>query len=54
MKITISRFLVPAVAAVMLAAGLLGAPAVAADLPLYTRNPGDFTGLSHVLDIVAV
>jgi predicted nucleic acid-binding protein len=33
---------------------LIAATAVAAGLPLYTRNPGDFAGLSEVVEIVPV
>ena len=33
---------------------LIAATAVSAGLPLYTRNPDDFDGLSKMLEIVAV
>ena len=33
---------------------LIAATALAAELPLYTRNPSDFAGLERVLEIVPV
>jgi predicted nucleic acid-binding protein len=33
---------------------LIAATALASDLPLYTRNPGDFAGLEGLVEIVAI
>lgn len=33
---------------------LIAATCLAADLPLYTRNPGDFQGLGDLVEVVAI
>jgi predicted nucleic acid-binding protein len=33
---------------------MIAATAIAAELPLYTTNPGDFTGLDHLLTVIQV
>jgi len=33
---------------------MIAAKAIAADLPLYTTNPGDFAGLGHLVTVVPV
>jgi len=33
---------------------LIAATAIAAELPLYTQNPGDFAGLEGVVEVVAL
>jgi predicted nucleic acid-binding protein len=33
---------------------LIAATALAADLPLYTRNPDDFRGIDDLVEVIAV
>jgi predicted nucleic acid-binding protein len=33
---------------------LIAATAMAAELPLYTRNTGDFRGIEHLVEVVGV
>jgi predicted nucleic acid-binding protein len=33
---------------------MIAATAIAAELPLYTANPGDFAGLDHLVTVVPV
>ncbi len=33
---------------------MIAATASAADLPLYTRNPGDFRALGELVEIIAI
>ena len=33
---------------------MIVATAIAAELPLYTTNPGDFAGLDHLVTVVSV
>jgi predicted nucleic acid-binding protein len=33
---------------------LIAATALASELPVYTRNPGDFRGVEHLVDVVPV
>jgi predicted nucleic acid-binding protein len=33
---------------------MIAATAITAELPLYTTNPGDFTGLDHLVTVIPV
>jgi predicted nucleic acid-binding protein len=33
---------------------MIAATAIAAELPLYTTNPGDFVGLDHLVTVIPV